>query len=193
VARHRRGASEAPARPEAAPRPVEPELIVSFLREGGPPIAKDVRLDALDRGARVLDDLGRQVLELADPLGLSVVSHSERPSVVIRVPLPPPDGADDARLDARIAPLGASVEIFHPELGSLRATEGEVRLTHLQRTLAGRVEGRFTARASSRSGPVEVRGTFRTFVRDVAASGADPLDDLEATPADPEGPAPRTP
>ncbi|GAB4213646.1 MAG: hypothetical protein OHK0013_37680 [Sandaracinaceae bacterium] len=182
VARHRRRAGASDERTPSPARLVEPELVVTFAREGGEPVAEDVRLDTLDRGARVLDDLGRQVLELADPLGLSVVSHAERPSLVIRVPLPPPDGADDARLDARVAPLGASIEGFHPELGALHATEGEVHLTDLQRALGGRIEGRFSARCTSRAGGIALRGTFRTFVRDVAGPEEDPLGELEAAP-----------
>jgi hypothetical protein len=130
------------------------------------------------------------VLELADPLGLPVVTHAERPSVAIRIPLPAPDGADEARLDARVGPLGASVEAFHPELGSLRASEGEVRVTHLERTLGGRVEGRFSVRCPSRVGRVEVRGRFRTFVRDVAGPADAPLDDLDGV-ADGQGGPPR--
>jgi hypothetical protein len=129
------------------------------------------------------------VLELADPLGLSVVSHAGHPSVAIRVPLPPDDGAEDARLEARVGSLAAEVEITHPELGSLRAREGSVELAHLSRTLAGRVEGRFSVTCPSRVGEVRVDGRFRTFVRDVAtgqalggADEADPLRDLAAPP-----------
>lgn len=182
VARHRRWAGTSDELTPSPARLVEPELVVTFARESGEPVAEDLRLDALGRGARVLDDLGRQVLELADPLGLSAISHADRPSLVIRVPLPPPDGADDARLDVRVAPLAASIEGFHPELGTLRATEGEVHLTHFERALGGRIEGRFSARCTSRTGAITLRGTFRTFVRDVAGPEEDPLGERAAAP-----------
>lgn len=182
VRRHRRRVGE-PAARAGDVSVVEPRLAVTFRRElpGQPaePVGEEIALDALDRGARVVDDHGREVLELADPLGLSVVSHAERPSIAIRVPLPPADGATDARLEARVTPLGASVEVFHPELGSLHADEGEVVFTHLSRELGGRVEGRFSVSCPDLPARIRVTGTFRTFLRDVAAPAADPLRGLE--------------
>ena len=177
---------------------VEPELVVSFVREssGAPdePVGPEMSLDSLDRGARVLVESGRTLLELADPLGLSVVSQAGRTSLAVRVPLPPPDGAPDARLDARIGVLGASVEVAHPDLGTLRANEGEVHVTHFARELGGRVEGTFRVRCPSAPGVIRVQGRFRTFVRDLAGPpvgvpdddplGGDPLGD-EPLPDDP--------
>jgi hypothetical protein len=195
VRRHRRSVGEAPARAGDV-TVVAPRLVVTFSRElaGQPaePVGEEVSLDALDRGARVVEDHGREVVELADPLGLSVVSHAERPSIVIRAPLPPADGARDARLEARVAPLGASVEVFHPELGSLHADEGEVTFTHLSRELGGRIEGRFSVRCPDPPATIRVTGTFRTFVRDVAAPAADPLRGLEG-PDEPRDEAPGEP
>jgi hypothetical protein len=198
VARHRRrlGAVEAIEEVPAATR-IEPELVVSFVRvrEGQPdePVGTEEALFAFDRGARIHVESGRTVLELADPLGLSVVSHAGHPSIAIRVPLPPDDGAADARLEARVGTLAAEVEIAHPELGSLTARQGRVELAHLSRTLGGRVEGRFSVTCPLAVGELRVEGHFRTFVRDVAtrqgpgaAEMADPLGDLAAPPTDDE-------
>jgi hypothetical protein len=156
-------------------------------------VGTEEALFAFDRGARIHVESGRTVLELADPLGLSVVSHAGHPSIAIRVPLPPDDGAADARLEARGGTLAAEVEIAHPELGSLTARQGRVELAHLSRTLGGRVEGRFSITCPLAVGELRVEGHFRTFVRDVAtrqgpgaAEMADPLGDLAAPPTDDE-------
>jgi hypothetical protein len=172
VARHRRrlGAVEPMAQVPEATR-IEPELVVSFVRmpEGAPeePVGGEEALVSFDRGARIRLESGRRTLELADPLGLSAVSHAGHPSVAIRMPLPPDDGAEDARLEARVGTLAAEVEVTHPELGPLTAREGRVVLAHLAHTLGGLVEGRFTVTCTSAGGEVRVDGRFRTFLGDV--------------------------
>lgn len=187
VGRHRRRLGSVEPATEVAPATrEEPELVVSFtrVREGEPDeaVGEETTLAAFDRGGRIFTESGRAILELADPLGLSIVSHTGHPSIAVRVPLPPPDGAEDARLDARVGTLAASVEISHPDLGTLRADEGRVELTHMSRELGGRIEGRFTVSCPHTPGHVRVEGHFRTFLRDVSASTEDPLSDLAADP-----------
>ncbi len=195
VARHRRRLGTVEAIREVAPATrEEPELIVSFTRviddQPDEAIGEEAALGAFDRGGRIVTESGRAFLELADPLGLSVVSHTGHPSVLLRVPLPPPDGADDARLEARVGTLAASAEISHPDLGTLRADEGRVELTHLTRELGGRVEGRFTVSCPHTPGVVRVTGHFRTFLRDISGSAEDPLGDLERDPEEETAPDP---
>ncbi|MBX7194969.1 MAG: hypothetical protein K1X94_23145 [Sandaracinaceae bacterium] len=186
VARHRSRLGAVAPMPEAPPATREPpELVVSLTREveGEPdaPIGEEEALTAFDRGARIYVESGRTMLELADPLGLSVVSHAGHPSLRIALPLPPHDGADDARLEARIGTLAAEVELSHPDLGALRADEGRVELAHLSRELGGAIEGRLDVSCPHAPGVVRVRGHFRTFLRDVsgALDVADPLGDLD--------------
>ena len=196
VARHRRRLGAVEPITEVAPATrIEPELIASFVRvrEDHPdePIGAEEALFAFDRGARIHVQSGRTILELADPLGLSVVSHAGHPSIAIRVPLPPDDGAEDARLEARVGTLAAEVEVAHPELGSLDAREGRIEIAHLSRTLGGRVEGRFSVTCPLPVGELRVEGHFRTFVRDLAtersaADPDDPLRELAAPPTDDE-------
>lgn len=212
VARQRRRLGAVEPIEEVAPATrLEPELVVSFVRvrEGAPdePVGTEEALFAFDRGARIHVQSGRTILELADPLGLSVVSHAGHPSVAIRVPLPPDDGADDARLEARVGTLAAEVEIAHPELGSLTARAGRVEIAHLSRSLGGRVEGRFSVTCPLAVGELRVEGHFRTFVRDVEmergaadlgagavdlGAGADPDDPLRDLAA-PTGSGPASP
>lgn len=193
VARHRRRLGSVEALVEVAPATrVEPELLVSFVRvrEGQPdqPLGEDdAPLPAFDRGARIHADAGRTMLELADPLGLSAVSHSGRPSIALRLPLPPPDGAPEARLEARIGTLAARADVAHPELGTLHADEGRIELTHFERELGGRVEGSFVVSCPDSPGAVRVSGRFRTFVRDMVmatSTAEDPLAGVEDTPPD---------
>lgn len=167
------------------------EVRLARVRSGQPPepIGEPLSLDTFARGARIHADDGRLVLELADPLGISALSHAEHASVAIEVPLPPAHAdADDERLDVDVVPVGhtegARLEIYVPELGARRASDGEVHLTHLARTLGGRVEGRFVATAPLDGDALRIEGTFRTFVRDVASAAptgslADQLDGLE--------------
>ena len=188
VARHRRRLGSVEPMTEVAPATrEEPELIVSFVRvrEGEPdePVGEETALNSFDRGARIRSESARTILELADPLGLSVISHTGHPSIVLRVPLPPPDGAEDARLETRVGTLAAEVQIAHPDLGSLHADEGRVEITHLSRELGGRVEGTFSVSCRQAPGAIRVVGHFRTFIRDVSGTSDDPLRDLADEPA----------
>jgi hypothetical protein len=164
----------------------EPELVVSFVRvrEGEPDeaVGEETTLSTFDRGARIRSESGRTILELADPLGLSVVTRTGHPSIALRVPLPPPDGAEDARLETRVGTLAAEAEISHPDLGSLHADEGRIEITHLSRELGGRVEGTFSVSCRHAPGSIRVAGHFRTFIRDVSGTSDDPLRDLAADP-----------
>lgn len=182
VARHRHRVD--PPSERASQRPeFAPELVVQILRpvsstSAGDVIDEELRLDAFDRGARILRDRAGLVLELADPLGLGVATSGGRASMAMRVPLSA-EQATRSPVEVSIAPAGASVQLTHPRYGTLRFTEGRVGLSRCGTALADIVEGSLEGLASSPEGRLRIEARFRTFVRDVPGP-SEP--DNDATP-----------
>lgn len=132
-----------PSGVEAAPRSVDLETI-----------ARGVLLSA--DGCRhrvVLDDRGPHGAQL--PFG--------REGARIAFSLPEGGGSDRVRLEGGLG----SVELTLPELGRIGGGEGRITVTASEPVLGGRLEGTIEARLPTAPGAVLVRGTFRTFVRDV--------------------------
>lgn len=162
----------------------EPSLNATFTRVIGqdPPNVigeRELPLNSFARGARIVEESGRLLLELADPLGLSAGSHTSRPQIAIRIPLPtdqqtgllPTDPQTDhhpiGAWTMEIEAVGASLEAHHTDLGTLRATNGEVHIEGFERRLGGQVEGTFRVECPQAPGSVRIEGTFRTFLREI--------------------------
>lgn len=162
----------------------EPSLNATFTRVIGqdPPNVigeRELPLNSFARGARIVEESGRLLLELADPLGLSAGSHTSRPQIAIRIPLPtdqqtgllPTDPQTDhhpiGAWTMEIEAVGASLEAHHTDLGTLRATSGEVHIEGFERRLGAQVEGTFRVECPQAPGSIRIEGTFRTFLREI--------------------------
>ena len=198
VARHReeleedvRGAraEEPSGQGESAEELVEPTLSVTLtrLREHEPPSLigeREQSLTSFSRGARIVEESGRLILELADPLGLSAGSHVSRPQVALRIPLPSeqqtalqpsasPSATSNSTAPSRVGPwtseieaVGASLDAHHADLGTLHATRGEVHIEAFERELGAAVQGTFQVECPQAPGSIRIEGAFRTFLRE---------------------------
>ena len=162
----------------------EPSLNATFTRVIGqaPPNVigeREQPLSSFARGARIVEESGRLILELADPLGLSAGSHASRPQIAIRIPLPtdqqtgllPTDPQTDHHpvgpWTMEIEAVGASLEAHQTDLGTLRATSGEVHIEGFERALGAEVEGTFRVECPQAPGTIRIEGAFRTFLREI--------------------------
>lgn len=169
----------------------EPTLNVTLMRLIGhePPTLigeRDQPSSSFSRGARIVHEGGRLILELADPLGLSAGSHATRPQLSIRVPLPPeaqtdrlpatdpeadratsPQAASVGAWTSEIEAVGATLDAHQPDLGTLHATSGEVHVEAFERALGAAIEGSFHVECPQVPGSIRIDGTFRTFLREL--------------------------
>jgi hypothetical protein len=187
VARHRGALDEDPSQRVPEPTEIEePTLNVTLMRviAHEPPSLigeRDQPLTSFSRGARIVEESGRLILELADPLGLSAGSHASRPQIAIRIPLPPEQqtgllGADPpadsetaqqvGAWTMEIEAVGASLDAHHADLGTLHATSGEVHVEPFVRELGASVEGTFRVECPQVPGAIRIEGSFRTFLRE---------------------------
>jgi len=160
----------------------EPSLNATFSRLMGheaPSLIgeREQPLTSFARGARIVEESGRLILELADPLGLSAGSHASRPQLAIRIPLPSDHQTgllgtqtDDHPVGPwtmEIEAVGAALEAHQADLGTLRATSGEVHIEGFERALGAQVEGTFRVECPQVPGSIRIEGTFRTFLREI--------------------------
>jgi hypothetical protein len=119
-----------------------------------PVLARGVHLRADGCAYRVvLDDRG----DHAAPVSLS------RPSARVELRI----AAGEPPLTIDLARETATISIAHPELGRAEDGEGTITIDALARERGAALTGSFSATLPHTPGALRVRGTFRTFVRDL--------------------------